>query len=85
MHKLMAEKIPDIFTKMFKKNIEVHAYATRQQSHFHTPIYKTMVGSSFIRRTGTSIWNEIVVKDIQNTSIGQFKHFLRQETLSTYG
>ena len=60
MFKVYKSTSLDIFMSMFVYNSSIHAYDTRQSSHFHAPLIKKELSKSNVRYKGAAVWNDIM-------------------------
>ena len=84
MHNLMHDNLPGLFNSMFTKNEEVHDHHTRMQSSLHIPLYKTQHGNTFIIKTGTLRWNEVIEEGFRYSPLGHLKIQTKAEILAKY-
>ena len=59
MQKYVSKSLPQIFEKYFISTETIHPYGTRNASQFRPPIFKTQVGSKFVKKTGIPIWSDL--------------------------
>ena len=58
LYNFINNKLPDTFSNYFVLNNSIHNIDTRQKEKFRIPLYKTTLGSKFIKKTGVLIWEE---------------------------
>ena len=78
MFKFRNGLLPDIFNNFFVANNAAHRYPTRTGSQLRMPLARTMIASSFITKTGVTIWNNIETHITGNLKIGTFKSKLKK-------
>ena len=56
MYSYSTSTLPEIFSNFFTRTNNPHGHHTRSVLIYKTPIYKTTIGSLFIRKSGIDIW-----------------------------
>jgi hypothetical protein len=83
MYKYHHGLLPNIFMNFFTKNQDTHSYQTRNAAKLRTPLFKTQLGSNFIKNTGVKFWNILETSITISTKIGTFKTHLKKYINST--
>jgi hypothetical protein len=78
MFKFRNGLLPDIFNNFFATNNAAHRYPTRTGSQLRMPLARSMIASTFITKTGVTIWNNIDTHITGNSKIGTFKSKLNK-------
>jgi len=73
VYKYKNKLLPNIFDNFYTMNSEIHRHATRYAGHLRVPVAKTKLASTFIKKTGVSIWNQFSDKLDLKSKIGLFK------------
>ena len=76
--------LPPTFDNFFSYNGDNHRYPTRAATQLRIPLTKTKHSSSFVRKTGVSLWNQYEGKISSQQTFGQFKRILRDIFISSY-
>jgi hypothetical protein len=81
MYKYKTNSLPNIFNNFFTKNREYHDYPTRSSANYRPPIIKTKIANNFVRKTGTSLWNQLEGKIDTTVKMVTFKRHLKKHIL----
>ena len=84
MYDLNTGALPLALAKIFKKNNQVHTYATRHASAFHLPHARTKFTLNTLVCTGPRFWNSLDSSIAHAVSIFVFKRKLKLLFLSNY-
>ena len=84
MYHFINSNLPITFEKYFTLTGEVHNISTRQSNDFRAPIYKSQVGTKFVKKTGVDIWKTINESYGFNYLIHQFKILTLATKLAEY-
>jgi exonuclease III len=76
--------LPPPFLNFYTTNRETHHYPTRQAHLFRVPLTKTKMASTFIKKTGVSIWNSFANEITHETRVSTFKTTCTTLLLSRY-
>ena len=77
MYKYHHGLLPEIFAHFFTRNQDNHSYRTRNAAKLRNPLFKTQLGTSFIKNTGVNFWNILEMKISTTDTIGTFKKHLK--------
>ena len=79
MYKLLNNLMPDHIVKrfVFYENSQIHTYATRHSSAFHSEFCRTSCRQSSVRMQGRKLWNELPL-DIKKLTLIVFKKTLKR-------
>ena len=53
------EMLPEIFSSLFIKNIDIHEYNTRSKLHFRVQYGRTSFSHSLVTYQGPKLWNDL--------------------------
>ena len=67
----------NIFTNLYKRNLQIHHYGTRYRNDLHANKYRTNIGKKSISHQGQIIWNAMPAKVRNAFSIHQVKRELK--------
>ena len=81
LYKHHQKTLPEVFSHFFKMNNTVHDHYTRQEKHFHVPLYKSLQKSKCLRCSGVKINNYMVEHMNYNCSYVSFKYVLKKHLL----
>ena len=73
MYNFIHSNLPETFDKYFTLTAEIHNVSTRQSNDYRAPLYKSQVGSKFVKRTGVDTWKIINDSYGFNYTLKQFK------------
>jgi hypothetical protein len=74
VYKYKNNLLPPVFNSFYSTNSETHRYPTRHAGCFFcTPMAKSKTASTFVKKTGATIWNLNSNRIDQNIKIGLFK------------
>jgi hypothetical protein len=76
--------LPEIFKNLFITNSHIHSYPTRSANSLRVPLTKSLIASSFIKKTGVGIWNNMPTTITSKLKIGSFKIHLKNSLIATY-
>ena len=76
--KVFHRSTPDVFSKLFIRNSDIHDYETRQMNQFHVPVARTNYMSRSISVKGVKIWNNLSNKINHDCSFLSFKISLKK-------
>jgi hypothetical protein len=76
--------LPSPFNNFFTTNNQIHHHATRNAHNFRVPLTKLKMASSFIKKTGVDVWNELTNRLDHQMKIGIFKRSINELLLSSY-
>jgi hypothetical protein len=76
--------LPPVFVNFFQENQQFHNYPTRQAHKFRNPKTRLKIASSFIKCSGSILWNALPPCISSITKIGSFKREIKIHLLSTY-
>ena len=82
MHSVHFNSIPNTFQNLFKKNSEVHNYATRHANDYTINFSRTNIHKSFIVSSGPRLWNSLPFELKSKKSIFCFKKHLKKYLIS---
>ena len=82
MFKNVNNLVPNVFKCMFKKNLDVCSYQTRQMTKLYKPKAKTTVLQKSISHIGITLWNNIIDNIDVNCVIYTIKKRLSEYQLS---
>jgi hypothetical protein len=82
MYKTHNDMIPPFIKRLFKVNIDIHSYQTRQSGLYHIPNYKNDKCQSSIRYQGPCIWNSIPEYIQCMPSMDSFKFHIKRFLLN---
>ena len=68
--------LPATFNDFFTENREYHRYPTRGATNLRAPRAKLKIASTFVKTTGTNLWNRYTPTMAQTNKIGPFKREL---------
>ena len=77
MFKLDSGQLPEVFNKLFIKNINIHQYETRQSTLLHVQKARITLYQKSLKYTGVSAWNYVKNKLNVNCSFYLFKRNLK--------
>ena len=84
MYQLSANKLPDVFSHMFRRNSLIHNYPTRQSGAYHLPRTRTMFAKKTIMFTGPRYWNDLPPQITSSSSLYSLKCKLKEFLLNGY-
>ena len=84
MYQFTNDKLPGIFDCFFAKNQQFHDYQTRSANKLRPPRISTGLATKFIKTSGVSIWNDLMICIPTDTSISIFKRNLKAYLLKKY-
>ena len=76
--------LPLALAKTFKRNDQIHNYATRRATALHLPHVRTSFSLNTVASTGPRFWNALDSSIIDSVSIAVFKRKLKLYLLSNY-
>ena len=76
--------LPHTFDSFYTENRAMHSYQTRNASQFRTPLTKSKISSSFLKKTGVTLWNQFENLITHNIKIGLFKKTVTSILISNY-
>ena len=77
MYKYHHGLLPQIFMNFFTRNQDTHSYRTRNAAKLRTPLFKTQLGTNFIKNTGVNFWNILETNISITNTIGTLKKHLK--------
>ena len=84
MYDLNSGVLPLALAKIFKKNNQIHNYATRRASAFHLPHARTKFTLNTLVCTGPRFWNSLDSSISHSVSMSVFKRKLKLNLLRNY-
>ena len=78
MFKVYHKISPDVFSKLFIRNSDIHDHDTRQAHQFHVPYARTNYMLNAISVKGVKVWNEVSTKINFDCSYLSFKIALKK-------
>ena len=78
----MKKILPEIFEGLYIQNCEVHAYNTRQQNCFHTPVSNSDWRSRTVRISGVKINNHFMKYIDYDCSYASYKRNVKKHITS---
>ena len=84
MFHLIREELPSIFDYFFTETMSTHNHSTRQTSRYKMPLYRSKLGTRFIRKVGVTIYSEIAESFGFGMSLSLFKKFIISTTIEEY-
>jgi hypothetical protein len=84
MYKFNNGLLPETFNFFFLKNENFHRYPTSSAAQLRTPKAKSRVASSFINKTGATLWNTFSPQLTNYTNMKSFKQELISLLISKY-
>ena len=82
MFKLDSGQLPEVFNKLFIKNLNIHQYETRQSTLLHVQKARITLYQKSLKYTGVSAWNFVKNKLNVNCSFYLFKQNLKSFLLA---
>ena len=76
--------LPVALSNIFKKNSQVHHYATRNASAFHLPKVRTKLALNTLANTGPRYWNSLDTNIKLSVRLSVFKRTLKVHLLDNY-
>jgi hypothetical protein len=70
--------LPPIFTNFFQENQQFHNYPTRQAQNYRNPRTRLKIATTFIKCSGSTLWNALPPEIANITKIGRFKREMIQ-------
>ena len=83
MYQFKNKTLPPPFDNFYYENRAFHHYRTRQATQLRVPLTRTKMASSFIKKTGVSLWNSYSTKISSNLKIGVYKTELTKILIAT--
>ena len=84
MYKVYHQKVPDILSRFFVYNTNIHDHFTRQHQQFHVQRPRSNLSKNSIRYFGVTIWNTIYNNVDVNVKLSRFKKELKILLLKDY-
>ena len=84
MYHFINSNLPATFENYFTLTADIHTIQTRQSNDLRAPMYKSQLGSKFVKKTGVDIWKDINESYGFNYLLQQFKIMTLVEKLATY-
>ena len=84
MHNFTNNKMPAVFDTFFNKAIDVHSHNTRQKGDFRAPLCKSKLGTNFVKKTGSCIWQTYKSEHKKMTSVRVCKRNMIKIILNEY-
>jgi hypothetical protein len=84
MYKYHNKLLPLPFKNFYAENRDFHSYQTRSAAKLRIPLTRTKIASSFIKKTGVSIWSEFSPHISHEKRIGTFKKDLVSLLIAPY-
>lgn len=60
MYNFYHKALPTMFNNFFTLNSQIHTHVTRQNRHFHTHQFKSLMSKNFIKYNGVIVWTKIL-------------------------
>jgi hypothetical protein len=76
--------LPPTFNNFYQENREFHNYGTRSASNLRIPLTRTKNASSFVKKTGVSLWSEFSTQISADQKIGSYKRELISLLITPY-
>ena len=82
MHKLINNKLPQIFSNFFTENSDHHTHDTRAGSCFRPPKARLKIANNFVKKSGAILWNKLcscpdfIIHKNVNTFKKHFKRYI---------
>ena len=76
--------LPLPFNNFFTMNNQIHRHNTRNADNFRVPATKLRMASSFIKKTGVTVWNDLSNRLDHQMKLGKFKTTVNNLLLSSY-
>ena len=77
------EMLPEIFSSLFIKNIDIHEYNTRSKLHFRVQYGRTSFSHSLVTYQGPKLWNDLPSNIKNSLSLNSFKRKFKKNLLAT--
>ena len=76
--------LPTTFDKFYLENRAFHQYQTRGANHLSIPIAKSRIATTFIKKSGISLWNLFSPLITPKSKFGLFKKEIINLLISKY-
>ena len=84
MYNFIYSNLPTTFEKYFTLSGEIHSVSTRQSNDYRAPLYKSQIGTKFVKKTGVDVWKSINESFGFNHPIHHFKVLTLATKLADY-
>ena len=84
MYHYLNNNLPETFSDYFIMANSIHNVNTRQKNRYRVPLYKTAIGSKFVKKTGIEIWENILENYGFEYELDKFKLLIKATYLAEY-